>query len=400
MTRRASAPKGRGGRGGHRNYPKPRVCQEHLVDKLTKYVKKLGTTEAFQLHEYESTSANQAIRVKALGKLGELILCLLAVDPSAQGLPYTEYKAAMHTVLSAYPEAKPHVGSLDGVAGDIADRFMVIINHVRKMAIGGQADANWDKVLAILPARSQWLQHLTTARDIIQASHTAHPCPSPPTSPARSAAPSPMEVPGDSYEAPPSPEEKASQDSDGYPTYAFMDSKGSSRPEDAGVEAMAAGYAKGRPPRKVPTKKPAGSDAPSITKKTAGSEEPSLSKKPAAAGKTYILEKATAKILDQKEKKVKKIKTDKATAKTLAETQLNIKIDKASMRLKGPYKGQSYIVHMKPPHLVVAVTRKQQERDKPTAGFHDICEQIFQKIKKTPSATKKMAIQWRSELLA
>jgi hypothetical protein len=267
MTRRASAPKGGGGRGGHRNYPKPRVCQEHLVDKLTKYVKKVGTCEAFQLHEYESTSANNAIRAKSLGKLGELILCLLAVDPSAQGLPYTDYKAALHTVLAAFPEAKPKVGSLGEVAGDLADRFMVIINHARKMAIGGQADVNWNKVLDILPPRSQFLQHLTTARDIIQASHTAHPCPSPPTSPARSAAPSPMEVPMDSYEAPPSPEEKASQDSDGYPTYAFMDSKGSSRPEDAGVEAMAAGYAKGRPPRKVPKKKPAGSDAPSITKK-------------------------------------------------------------------------------------------------------------------------------------
>ena len=108
------------------------------------------------------------VRPKSLGELGQFILRLLKVDPSAQGLPYSDYKAAFHSVLSKWPEAKPKGGSVSDAAGDLADRCIVIINHARKMAIGMQAEESWNKMLELLPHKSKWLKDLMEARDIIQ----------------------------------------------------------------------------------------------------------------------------------------------------------------------------------------------------------------------------------------
>ena len=116
-----------------------------------------------------------------------------------------------------------------------------------------------------------------------------------------------------------------------------------------------------------------------------------IDEKPAAAG----IDEATA-----KESAGKKVKIDKATAKGSADKDINTKIDKATMKLKGPYIGKSYIAHGNPPRLVVACTHKQQVLHKPKSGFHEIIENIFKKIKNTPGATRKMATQWRNELLA
>ena len=107
------------------------------------------------------------------------------------------------------------------------------------------------------------------------------------------------------------------------------------------------------------------------------------------------IDKATA-----KESAGKKVKIDKATAKGSADKDINTKIDKATMKLKGPHTGRRYIVHENPPRLIVACTKKQQLLHKPKSGFRDIIEKNFKKIKDTAGATKKMAIQWRNELLA
>ena len=257
MVARARVPKSGGGRGGSRNYTKPRVCQEQLVDKISSYVKSVGTSEAFQLFEYETLWSNCAVRPKSLGKLGQFILCLLKVDPSAQGLPYSDYKAAFHSVLSKWPEAKPKQGSMSDAAGDLADRCIVIINHARKMSVGMQAEESWNKILEVLPHKSKWLVDLTQARDIIQASSVAQPSPSPSPSPPRSAAASPPKS-ANMHASELTDGEEASQDSDGFPTFNFLDDKvGRSRSsEDTHVEGLAAEFASGRPPR-ASKKKPA-----------------------------------------------------------------------------------------------------------------------------------------------
>lgn len=72
---------------------------------------------------------------------------------------------------------------------------------------------------------------------------------------------------------------------------------------------------------------------------------------------------------------------------------LNVVIDKKTLVKKGPFSRCSYLVHQKPPKLVVEVTAKQVPNH-----FEVIC-MIYDFIKKTVGCTKEQARNKRHELL-
>ena len=57
------------GRGGERNFPKPEVDQEHLLDVFKKYVKLLGVQATFSFEPYGNLSKTSAVQAKGLSRL-------------------------------------------------------------------------------------------------------------------------------------------------------------------------------------------------------------------------------------------------------------------------------------------------------------------------------------------
>jgi hypothetical protein len=72
---------------------------------------------------------------------------------------------------------------------------------------------------------------------------------------------------------------------------------------------------------------------------------------------------------------------------------MNLKIEKGSVKLQGPFKTQSYITHMSPAKLVVACTIKQ------SPSHFQILKQVLQFISKTPNCSKQQAVEERNQLL-
>ena len=102
-----------------------------------------------------------------------------------------------------------------------------------------------------------------------------------------------------------------------------------------------------------------------------------------------IKKKATGAKPAAAEVKKKKKESDATPAATAEE----IVIDKESIKFKGPFKEQSYIVHGIPPKLIVAVNAKR------TQDHGSICRQILEYIQATPGCTKAQALAKRAELL-
>ena len=61
------------GRGGERNFAKPEVDQEHLLDVLKKYVKHAGVGASFSFEPYGTLSRSSAVQAKGLSKASGLI---------------------------------------------------------------------------------------------------------------------------------------------------------------------------------------------------------------------------------------------------------------------------------------------------------------------------------------
>ena len=84
---------------------------------------------------------------------------------------------------------------------------------------------------------------------------------------------------------------------------------------------------------------------------------------------------------------------DAVLKKPAAADVATILIDKATLKINGPFAEKSYICHLKPPKLVVACTISQTEK------FHNVIQRVMEKIKHTENSLKNMAIAWRDELV-
>jgi len=80
MVKVAKKPKQSKGRGGHRNFAKPRSNVELLADSLCNLVKVKGHENAFNFYACAGLWVSCALRHSALGQCGPILLALLKAD--------------------------------------------------------------------------------------------------------------------------------------------------------------------------------------------------------------------------------------------------------------------------------------------------------------------------------
>lgn len=202
-----------------------------------------------------------------------------------------------------------------------------------------------------------------------------NPCPSP--SPERSHSSSSLVQGAPWWKEASQSETELSQDSDGFPTFKFVESMGAFDPEkkhggdgdeEMSKEMFRFGDDDGDDDGDEPDE--AEELAHEFTKPT---------KKPAC--KQVVMKKPGAQVIATVIKKP----STKAVGDIICQ---------ASVCLKGPFSRKSYIAHKKPHKLVAAVTSTQ------SGNHHEVLQQVIDRIKKTPGCTKCMAVAWRDEILS
>ena len=98
------------GRGGERNFAKPDVDQEHLLDVLKKYVKHAGVGASFNFEPYGTLSKSSAVQAKGLSK----------------AFKYNPLKDCLRLVIKDYPDLKHQVplAKQDAWPGDTAEMLL------------------------------------------------------------------------------------------------------------------------------------------------------------------------------------------------------------------------------------------------------------------------------------
>jgi hypothetical protein len=328
-------------RGGAKNYQKGNIDIEHLTDGLANHVKTEGPLGVFDFGEYKSLGANHAVRGPALAKIGTFIMSLLDVKADAC-ITYSDLKAAVANVTLKFPEVKANKQQdVQGFAGEVADRCMVILKHCRAMSLGDNSETIWKRCTCHVPHYLMPVMH--SIRQKIK----------------QSAMPTKRELVAHHSTA-----SALSVDEFGLPSLKFAG--GSSCPEldtdSLAEEAEMLGIV---PPTKDLLKSEMG-----IKKKPSCSSTRSC-KKPAA-----------------KKKHLKSTSSKSGAMKIPHEG-----IQQSSLKMHGPFQHQSYITHMKPPKLVVACSSKQ------STDHYKVIQQVFSYIKKTPHSSKEAAIEYRNKLL-
>ena len=338
MVRKAAVPN----RGGARNSPKARVETERLGDALKKHVEDVGAANAFHFHEYESAWSSCAIRFQSLAKLVPFLMAILSACPTAN-LSYSQLKEVFMTVFTSIPACRPKSGPLSTLAGDVADRTIVVLNHVRRLCLGGSCEKEWRKCEETLCGLSDKLAQLKELRARVRQAAGAEQSEAGGPESRISALQKYQDVP-------------LSQDSDGLPMWSFLKGKKSEEGDEEedsidDVESMAAQAARKKPAANLVE--------PPATK-------PKVTKKPSAAiGKQKPLS---------------------------LDTVLNV----AGLSLKGPFKEKSYILN-DGGQLIVACTTSQ------SPNFHAVLQSVMAKLRKTKNKgklTKSYAVKLRGEEIA
>ena len=342
MVKKAAVPQRQLSRGGARNSPKARVETERLSDALKNHVEEVGAANAFHFHEYESAWSSCAIRFQSLAKLVPFLMAILGACPTAN-LSYSQLKEVFMTVFTSIPACKPKSGPLSTLAGDVADRTIVVLNHVRRLCLGGSCEKEWRKCEETLCGLPDKLGQLKDLRARVRQAAGAEQSEAGGSEGRIAALQKYQDVP-------------LSQDSDGLPRWSFLPNKKSKegdQEEDAveDVEAMAA---------------------------QAAMKKPAAASVQAAATKPRILRKPSAAIGKQKPLSL--------------DTVLNV----PGLSLKGPFKEKSYILN-EGGQLIVACTTTQ------SPNFHAVLQSVMAKLRKTKDKgklTKSYAVKLRDEEIA
>ncbi|CAE7453371.1 unnamed protein product [Symbiodinium microadriaticum] len=134
MTRRLLSDGPLPGRGGERNFAKPDVDQEHLLDVLKKYVKHAGVGASFNFEPYGTLSKSSAVQAKGLSKASGLIQRLQEVE-STLNFKYNPLKDCLRLVIKDYPDLKHQVpfAKQDAWPGDTAEMLLTVMAHARRL---------------------------------------------------------------------------------------------------------------------------------------------------------------------------------------------------------------------------------------------------------------------------
>ena len=124
------------GRGGERNFAKPEVDQEHLLDVFKKYVKLLGVQACFSFEPYGNLAKTSAVQAKGLSKASALLKQLHEVE-GGLAFKYKDLKECARDAADPHGSCSPLV-QRDQVQGGLQQG-----NPVRDQGSRGtQSDAS------------------------------------------------------------------------------------------------------------------------------------------------------------------------------------------------------------------------------------------------------------------
>ena len=133
-------------RGGQRNRKKPDVDREHLRDVVDAYVRKMGTSNAFEFSPYgESLGKQCACSAKGLVKAKEFLKVLNKANPEME-MKYSVVKEILEEACKKWPDLKKDTPLEKQLtwSTDKADMVMVLLAHVRRL----RSERRWKECLS------------------------------------------------------------------------------------------------------------------------------------------------------------------------------------------------------------------------------------------------------------
>ena len=122
------------GRGGQRNFAKPEVDQEHLLDVFKKYVKLLGVQACFSFEPYGNLAKTSAVQAKGLSKASALLKQLHEVE-GGLAFKYKDLKECLAKLSKDYPDLvlQAPLTKQSSWAGDKAEMLLILMAHARRL---------------------------------------------------------------------------------------------------------------------------------------------------------------------------------------------------------------------------------------------------------------------------
>jgi hypothetical protein len=113
--------------------PTPEVDRDVLMEALTDHVKTTGIVACFAFHQYAAIPVGNAVNGKGLLAVAALIIVLLHVNSSGM-YKYLDLKWCFSQLGLQFQDLKPESRPLDRWAGDLAERCMCVLAHLRRIA--------------------------------------------------------------------------------------------------------------------------------------------------------------------------------------------------------------------------------------------------------------------------
>ena len=113
--------------------PTPEVDRDVLLETMASHVKTTGIVACFAFHHYAAIPVGHAVNGKGLLAVAALIIVLLHVNSSGM-YKYLDLKRCFSQLGLQFQDLKPESRPLDRWAGDLAERSMCVLAHLRRIA--------------------------------------------------------------------------------------------------------------------------------------------------------------------------------------------------------------------------------------------------------------------------
>lgn len=145
-----SKPKAGQGKKGHTAVngrpPTPDIDRDLLLETMASHVKATGVVACFAFHQYAAIPVGHAVNGKGLLAVAALIIVLLHVNSSGM-YKYLDLKYCFSQLGLQFQDLKPESRPLDRWAGDLAERSMCVLAHLRRI---GSSTVRWRQCVRTL----------------------------------------------------------------------------------------------------------------------------------------------------------------------------------------------------------------------------------------------------------
>ncbi len=110
----------------------PVYDEQQLKEQLGYHVEKVGVLKAFELGVYANMNVSQAVHAWSLVKCKLLVECLMQVSPYCL-FKVIDLKSALKELGQKFSGLVPEKKTVDTWADKMAERIMVVMNHLRRL---------------------------------------------------------------------------------------------------------------------------------------------------------------------------------------------------------------------------------------------------------------------------